>query len=615
MVIAVCSFALALDLERAARRHGHRLGRADAAAGARGRGLPRQRARRGRRLARRGRALRQRDRPLRRARRRLPRRRSTTCAAARPTAAARSPCSPCARCAGRSTRGSSRVLLSATINGEARSVDGVWEGESLLYVLRERLGLPGSKNACEQGECGSCSIYLDGVLVCSCLVLAAQAEGREIVTVEGISRRRRPAPRPVGLPRRRRRPVRLLHPGTDPDDPRPAGTGARPDRPRDPRGARRQPLPLHGLREDHGRGAARRRAHGGDVTGRIVIEGCAIATVDADGSEHASGHIVIDDGVIVAIGEGRAPAGETGRTIEGEGLLATPGSRQLPPPPVPVGDARLRAGRGPVPLARRPVPALGARGRRRAVGGGDRRPRRARCSRAARRRPTTTTSSRATAATCSPSRSTPRSGSASASTRAAARWISGRSQGGLPPDEVVEDRDSILEATSQAIDRYHDTSPGAMTRIAVAPCSPFSVTEALMTESAALARRRGVRLHTHLAETIDEEQFCQERFGCRPVEYLERLDWLGDDVWLAHCVHIDGERGGALRRDAHRRRPLPELERASRDGHRAGRRPRARRRGTSVSASTAPPRTRPASSGASCARRCCSPGCGTEPPP
>jgi carbon-monoxide dehydrogenase small subunit len=78
------------------------------------------------------------------------------------------------------------VLLSTTINGEARTAEGLWEGESLLYVLRERLGLPGSKNACEQGECGSCSIYLDGVLVCSCLVLAAQAEGREIVTVEGI---------------------------------------------------------------------------------------------------------------------------------------------------------------------------------------------------------------------------------------------------------------------------------------------------------------------------------------------------------------------------------------------------------------------------------------------
>jgi aerobic carbon-monoxide dehydrogenase small subunit len=79
------------------------------------------------------------------------------------------------------------VLLDATINGESRTVDGVWEGESLLYVLRERLGLPGSKNACEQGECGSCSIYLDGVLVCSCLVLAAQAEGREIITVEGLA--------------------------------------------------------------------------------------------------------------------------------------------------------------------------------------------------------------------------------------------------------------------------------------------------------------------------------------------------------------------------------------------------------------------------------------------
>jgi carbon-monoxide dehydrogenase small subunit len=79
------------------------------------------------------------------------------------------------------------VRLSCTVNGEKREVDGVWEGESLLYVLRERLGLPGSKNACEQGECGSCSVYLDGVLVCSCLVLAGQAEGSEVVTVEGIA--------------------------------------------------------------------------------------------------------------------------------------------------------------------------------------------------------------------------------------------------------------------------------------------------------------------------------------------------------------------------------------------------------------------------------------------
>jgi len=80
------------------------------------------------------------------------------------------------------------VKLRCTINGEPREADGIWEGESLLYVLRERLGLPGSKNACEQGECGSCSVYMDGTLVCSCLVLAAQAEGREITTVEGLAR-------------------------------------------------------------------------------------------------------------------------------------------------------------------------------------------------------------------------------------------------------------------------------------------------------------------------------------------------------------------------------------------------------------------------------------------
>jgi aerobic carbon-monoxide dehydrogenase small subunit len=80
------------------------------------------------------------------------------------------------------------MRIDCTVNGERRQIDGVWEGESLLYVLRERMGLPGSKNACEQGECGSCSVYLDGALVCSCLVLAGQAEGAEIVTVEGLAR-------------------------------------------------------------------------------------------------------------------------------------------------------------------------------------------------------------------------------------------------------------------------------------------------------------------------------------------------------------------------------------------------------------------------------------------
>jgi cytosine/adenosine deaminase-related metal-dependent hydrolase len=115
----------------------------------------------------------------------------------------------------------------------------------------------------------------------------------------------------------------------------------------------------------------------------------------------------------------------------------------------------------------------------------------------------------------------------------------GRSRGGLPPDEIVEDRDTILTACAAAIDRHHDPSPGAMVRIALAPTSPFSVTRELLVETAELARGRGVRLHTHLAETVEEEAFCVERYGCRPLEYLESLDWLGDDVWLAHCVHLD----------------------------------------------------------------------------
>jgi cytosine/adenosine deaminase-related metal-dependent hydrolase len=115
----------------------------------------------------------------------------------------------------------------------------------------------------------------------------------------------------------------------------------------------------------------------------------------------------------------------------------------------------------------------------------------------------------------------------------------GESSGGLPPDSVVEDISAILAATQQAIDRFHDPSPGSMLRLGVAPCSPFSVTGDLLTESAALARDRGVRLHTHLAETDDEDKYCAERFGRTPAEYLESLGWLGPDVWLAHAVHLD----------------------------------------------------------------------------
>jgi cytosine/adenosine deaminase-related metal-dependent hydrolase len=114
----------------------------------------------------------------------------------------------------------------------------------------------------------------------------------------------------------------------------------------------------------------------------------------------------------------------------------------------------------------------------------------------------------------------------------------GASQGGLPPDRLVEDVDTVLAQTEDAITRLHDPRPGAMLRIAVAPCSPFSVTPQLMRESAALARRRGVRLHTHIAETVDEEAYCKDKFGLRPLELLDDFEWLGSDVWLAHCVHL-----------------------------------------------------------------------------
>ena len=117
----------------------------------------------------------------------------------------------------------------------------------------------------------------------------------------------------------------------------------------------------------------------------------------------------------------------------------------------------------------------------------------------------------------------------------------GRRDGGLPPDHVVEDRDAILAASADAVARWHDPSPEAMVRIALAPCSPFSVTGDLMRESAELARELGVRLHTHLAETSDEQDFCRERFGCSPLEHVESLGWTGSDVWFAHAVHLDDD--------------------------------------------------------------------------
>lgn len=114
----------------------------------------------------------------------------------------------------------------------------------------------------------------------------------------------------------------------------------------------------------------------------------------------------------------------------------------------------------------------------------------------------------------------------------------GESAGGLPPDSVVEEESVILEDCRRVVATYHDPGPGAMLRVVLAPCSPFSVTPQLMSASADLARELGVSLHTHLAETADEEEFCRSRFGQRPVEYVADLGWAGSDVWYAHAVHI-----------------------------------------------------------------------------
>lgn len=115
----------------------------------------------------------------------------------------------------------------------------------------------------------------------------------------------------------------------------------------------------------------------------------------------------------------------------------------------------------------------------------------------------------------------------------------GESKGGLPPDSLVEDEDEILKDSQRLIETYHDPNPGAMTQVVLAPCSPFSVTGDLMRQSAVLAREYGVCLHTHLAETEDEEVFCQEKFGFHPVAYMEVLNWVGGDVWFAHSVHVN----------------------------------------------------------------------------
>jgi 8-oxoguanine deaminase len=113
--------------------------------------------------------------------------------------------------------------------------------------------------------------------------------------------------------------------------------------------------------------------------------------------------------------------------------------------------------------------------------------------------------------------------------------------GGLPPDTVVQDEDTILADCERVLSRYHDASEGAMLQVALAPCAPFTVTKRLMVDTAGLAEKHNCRLHTHLAETRDENEYCLEHFGCRPVDYLEECGWLTDRAWLAHGIHFNDD--------------------------------------------------------------------------
>lgn len=117
----------------------------------------------------------------------------------------------------------------------------------------------------------------------------------------------------------------------------------------------------------------------------------------------------------------------------------------------------------------------------------------------------------------------------------------GQSHGGLPPDSICEHEDFILTDCERVISHYHDPTPGSFLQILLAPCAPFNVTQQLMRDTAALARQHGLRLHTHLAETRDEETYCLDNFGVRPFDYMANLGWTGPDVWYAHCVYINSE--------------------------------------------------------------------------
>ncbi|MEU9921610.1 8-oxoguanine deaminase [Streptomyces griseoluteus] len=273
---------------------------------------------------------------------------------------------------------------------------------------------------------------------------------------------------------------------------------------------------------------------------RIVIENCAIATVDADDTEYATGHLVLADDRIESVGAGPAPEGLTGvtRRIDAGGHLATPGLvnthhhfyqwltrglatdhnlfdwlTALYPTWARIDEDMVSAG------ARGSLAMMARGGVTTAMDHHYVYPRGTGDLSGAIVRAARDTGVRFTLARGSMDR--------------------GESDGGLPPDFAVESLEEALAATEATVAEHHDPSFGALTQVAVAPCSPFSASTELMKQGAELARRLGVRLHTHGSETVEEEKFCHELFGMGPTEYFESTGWLGEDVWMAHCVHMN----------------------------------------------------------------------------
>jgi len=272
---------------------------------------------------------------------------------------------------------------------------------------------------------------------------------------------------------------------------------------------------------------------------RLVLDGCAVVTMDTARTEHAVGHIVVDGARITSVGAGAAPRDLHDVTyVDARGCLATPGLVNTHHHLYQWVTRGLAVDSPLFDWLTTLYPIWGCIDedtvRAAALGG---------LSWLARTGCTTSMdhhyvfpadggdllAAEIDAAKTVGLRFLPTRGSMDL----------GHSDGGLPPDHVVEDVDRILEATAAAIDEHHDSGPDSMLRVGVSPCSPFSVTGELLEQAAALARDKGVRLHTHLAETVDEDSFCRERFGCSPVEYVESLGWLGPDVWLAHGIHFD----------------------------------------------------------------------------